>query len=140
MEIFDIYGSRLYQSGHIDDWGSTREKNIDTIIDLSGDIDPYLRLGLPSWIKTYVYHPIEDDIVLPDMNKMRVLAEFVDNLLYHTTAIVLIHCAAGINRSSLLNGIILSSFLGITEPVEYIRMKRPGALTNLVFEEYLRGL
>ena len=51
---------------------------------------------------------------------------------------VLSHCGMGFNRSALVAGLILN-YLGMPgeETVAHLRQKRPGALFNLTFAEYL---
>jgi protein-tyrosine phosphatase len=54
----------------------------------------------------------------------------------------LITCAMGKNRSGLVTGLVLVRFYGLSgrEAVRLIRHKRPGALTNESFADYLWGL
>ena len=51
---------------------------------------------------------------------------------------VLSHCGMGFNRSALVAGLILS-YMGVPgeETVKLLRQKRPGALFNQTFAEYL---
>jgi protein-tyrosine phosphatase len=54
---------------------------------------------------------------------------------------VLSHCGMGFNRSALMAGLILM-YLGMegSEAVALLRHKRPGALFNEVFADYLLNL
>jgi hypothetical protein len=60
----------LFVSGAIEDWDALRERGIDTIVDMDGDIDP----GIPEAPNAilYVYHPILDDD-LPNLAKIEAL-------------------------------------------------------------------
>ena len=54
---------------------------------------------------------------------------------------VLSHCGMGFNRSALVAGLILNE-LGMSgkNVVARLRERRPGALFNSTFAEYLEGL
>ena len=55
----------LFVSGAIEDWDALRERGIDTIVDMDGDVDP----GIPEAPNSilYVYHPILDDDEILEM-------------------------------------------------------------------------
>ncbi len=132
MEIFQI-DENLYQSSKIDD--VDRAKVFDVCIDLAGGIDPDA-----SDFKIYLKWTIED-AGLPDLDTLKLVASFGYGLAYKKKMKVLVHCEQGINRASLLNGVILwmkgMQGQGI---VDYIRTKRQGALFNQNFVEYLVNL
>ncbi len=132
MEIFQI-DENLYQSSMIDD--AERARMFDVCIDLAGGIDPDA-----SDFKIYLKWTIEDG-GLPDMDILKFVASFGYDLAYKKKMKVLVHCEKGINRASLLNGVILW-LKGIRgqEIVNYIRNKRPGALFNQNFVNYLVNL
>jgi protein-tyrosine phosphatase len=60
---------------------------------------------------------------------------------FRTGGKVFVACAAGLNRSGLLTGLILTRFPGLSgmESIDLIQKRRPGALTNPTFVRYLRG-
>jgi hypothetical protein len=129
MEIFQI-DENLYQSSMIDD--VERVKMFDVCIDLEGGIDPDA-----SDFKIYLKWTIED-AGLPDLGILKLGASFGYDLAYKRKMKVLVHCEQGINRASLLNGVILRmKGMKGQEIVDYIRSKRPGALFNSNFVNYL---
>lgn len=135
MQIFQI-DENLFQSTKIETEDIERAKRFDVCIDLSGGID-----ANAADFKIYLYWPIEDGPVLPDIKILKSIAELGYNLVYKNKLKVLVHCNEGVNRASLLNGKILH--LRGTKGqkiVDHIRRKRPGALTNPYFEKYLESL
>ncbi len=132
MEIFQI-GENLYQSSMIDD--VERVKMFDVCIDMAGGIDPDA-----GDFKIYLKWTIED-AGLPDQDILKIVASFGYDLAYKKKMKVLVHCEQGINRASLLNGVILwMKGMRGQEIVDYIRSKRPGALFNQNFVSYLVNL
>lgn len=132
MEIFQI-DENLYQSSKIDD--VDKAKMFDVCIDLAGGIDPDA-----SDFKIYLKWTIED-AGLPDLDILKLVAAFGYGLAYKKKMKVLVHCEQGINRASLLNGVILwMKGMQGQEIVDYIRTKRQGALFNQNFVEYLVNL
>jgi hypothetical protein len=128
---------RLFISPLIRDWAFLERRQIDTVIDLEGDIDP----GVPTDPDRilYVYFPIADD-GLPDLQKLHALGELGASLVRSGHG-VLSHCGMGFNRSALVAGLILNK-LGMPgeEVVDRLRSRRPGALFNETFAAYLRAL
>ncbi len=129
MEIFQI-DENLYQSSMIDD--VEKVKIFDVCIDLAGGIDPDA-----SDFKIYLKWTIED-AGLPDLDILKLVASFGYDLAYKKKMNVLVHCEQGINRASLVNGVILwMKGMKGQEIVDHIRSKRPGALFNPNFVNYL---
>src|SRR5207244_1079496 len=135
-QIFTIVQGQLFQSPRIDDWTIIRSNDITAIIDVDGMTDSAIP-NEPNSI-LYLYWPLVDG-PLPNPTDLQLVAEYGLNLmkLGHR---VLAHCAARINRSSLVN----ASILHLLNPtwtgqqiVDYIREHRPGALTNQVFLDYI---
>jgi protein-tyrosine phosphatase len=130
-------GATLYVSGEIDDWEALRERGIDTIVDMDGDVDP----GIPEAPNSilYVYHPIRDED-LPDLTKIEALGRLVADLVCAGHR-VLVHCRMGFNRSVLVTVTALT-YLGMTgeQAVSHVRACRPGALFNEAFEAHAREL
>jgi len=127
----------LYISPVIHDWTIVSSYGVDTVIDLEGGLDECIP-SMPNGC-LYVYFPIYDE-ELPDLRKL----EAVVSLGAHLVAgghRVLSHCGMGFNRSALVAGLILHR-LGMPGPeiVTRLRTRRPGALFNEVFAEYLRSL
>jgi protein-tyrosine phosphatase len=127
----------LFLSPRIEDWQAIEEHGITVVIDLEGDVD----LGIPTMPNhiLYLYFPIYDED-LPDMAKLHAVARLAASLVQAGHR-VLSHCGMGFNRSALLAGLILV-FLGMegSQAVELLRSRRPGALFNQVFADYLRRL
>jgi len=140
MELFQIDDDgRLFVSAAIQRWNVAAARGVDVVIDLEGGLD----LCIPTQANhcLYVYFPFEDDDrVLPSLTKLRAIARLGAELVRegHT---VLSHCTTGFNRSALVAGLILTE-LGATgaEALERVRARRPGALFNETFAEYLAAL
>jgi len=82
-----------------------------------------------------------EDAGLPDLDILKIVASFGSDLAYKKKMKVLVHCEQGINRASLINGVILwMKGMNGEEIVNYIRSKRPGALFNQNFVNYLVNL
>jgi protein-tyrosine phosphatase len=127
----------LYVSGDVEDWEALRERGIDTIVDMDGDVDP----GLPEAPNTifYVYHPILDED-LPNLTKIEALGRLVADLVSADHR-VLVHCRMGLNRSVLVIATALT-YLGMTgeQAVAHLRERRPGALFNESFAAHVLSL
>ena len=142
MEIFEILDARLYQSGAPEEaaeWDPVHARGIDVVVDLFGTLDP----GVPATPNSilYIYWPIEDADYLPALGILTTLVDAVVRLvqLGHK---VLVHCHRGKIRSGLLNALVVMQMLGISgrDAVDFVRRRRPGALGNPVFTEYLQSL
>jgi hypothetical protein len=125
---------RLFLSAAIEDWQPILAKGIDTVIDLEGGIDH----GVPEAANKflYVYLPIQDGD-LPDLDRLHAVAKLGAELVKRGDR-VLAHCGLGLNRSALMIALILR-YLGMDGPtaVERCRQRRPGALYNQLFADYL---
>jgi protein-tyrosine phosphatase len=142
MEVFEILKDRLYQSGAPEDpvdWQPIYERNIDVVVDLYGTLDP----GVPTAPNSilYIFWPIEDTARLPDMKIMAALTDMAVRLMLDGHR-VLVHCHKGKSRSGLFNALVAMKVLHIDgkAAVDLVRGRRPGALGNQVFTEYLEHL
>ncbi len=145
MQIFQI-DENLYQSTKIEVGDAEQVKQFDACIDLEGGIDTDA-----ADFKIYLNWPIKDGPVLPDIDILKSVAYFAYSIAYGKKMSasggsaagrkVLVHCNQGINRASLVSGeiLFLKGMKG-RKIVDYIRKKRPGALTNPYFEKYLESL
>jgi hypothetical protein len=137
MELFQIDDDgRLFISAAIQRWDVIARYDVDVVIDLEGGLD--LCIPTQSNHCLYVYFRFEDDdLELPSLTKLRAIAQLGASLMRegHT---VLTHCSAGFNRSGLVAGLILTE-LGVpgAEALARIRKRRPGALFNEMFAEFL---
>src|SRR5207248_2465165 len=125
---------RLFLSAAIEDWKPILDKGIDTVIDLDGEVDH----GVPTEANhfLYIYLPIHDG-ELPDLDRLHAVAKLAAELV-HRGDRILAHCGMGLNRSALLVALILR-YLGMdaNAAIERCMQRRPGALFNQVFREYL---
>ncbi len=128
---------RLFLSPAIDDWQPIVDQGISAVIDLDGDLD--LGISTVPNHMVYVYFPIYDED-LPDLGKLHAVAGMGARLIKGGEK-VLAHCGMGLNRSALVAGLILT-YLGMNgaDAVNLLRRKRPGALYNDNFAEYLTHL
>ena len=140
MELFQVDDeARLFISPAIDDWETLERYEIDTIIDLEGELDTCI----PSITNhcLYIYFPIDDDNEqLPNMVKLRAIARLGASLVTEGHR-VLSHFGMGFNRSAFVAGLILIE-LGMPGPavVARLRERRPGALFNDGFAACLETL
>jgi hypothetical protein len=129
--------ARLFISPAIHEWDPLASHNIDTVIDLEGGLDHCIPT-MPGQC-LYIYFPILDE-ALPPKIKLHGIAKLGAFLIKdgHT---VLSHCGMGFNRSALVAGLILHE-LGMPgrDVVARLRDRRPGALFNPTFAEYLETL
>jgi protein-tyrosine phosphatase len=125
---------RLYLSPDVDDWTLVQAAGISVVIDLDGGLD----IGLPTVPNSfvYLYFPF-NDAGLPELTKLHAVAR-CGALLLAAGHKVLSHCGLGFNRSALMAGLILR-YQGMAGPavVELIRERRPGALYNQEYADYL---
>ena len=117
--------------------GSDLQRRIRVVIDLEGGIDQGVSTR-PGHL-LYLYHPIFDE-QLPDLPTLHAVGRMAADLIRQGHR-VLAHCGMGFNRSALVAGVILTE-LGMTgsEAVQTLRARRPGALFNEVFADYLASL
>lgn len=134
MDIWEIVPGNLYQSGEIVD-PSYLDLGIDTVVDLTSDPDQHL----PDRREfMYVHWPIEDG-PMPDEGTVRALARFIRDMLASGRK-VLVHCGAGVNRSGMVNArVLIASGEPPARAIEIIRTRRPGALGNGNFLDWLNG-
>jgi hypothetical protein len=139
VELFPIDDdSLLFISGDIDDWKFVAPHDIDVVIDLDGGLDACIPTDTNYCL--YVYFPFDDDDQsLPNVTKLHAVAELGASMIREGHR-VLTHCNMGFNRSGLVAGLILKS-LGMPgdAAVRRIRERRPGALYNDRFADYVAG-
>src|SRR6267378_2102653 len=116
MDLFQIDDDgRLFISQALEEWETVARSGIDVVIDLEGGLDSCIPTMTNHCL--YVYFPIDDDNEqLPCLTKLRAIAR-------------------------LGAGLILVE-LGMPGPlaVERLRARRPGALYNEGFAEFLASL
>jgi len=140
MDVFQVDDEgRLFISPALDDWDAVARYQIDTVIDLEGGLDACIPTTTNSCL--YIYFPIDDDNeLLPNMIKLRAIARLGASLIASGHR-VLSHCGMGYNRSAFVAGLIMIE-MGMSGPevVARLRERRPGALFNDGFAEYLTAL
>lgn len=127
---------RLWLSANCYDWSAVVEEHgLSVVIDLEQDLDR----GIPDHPDSviYIYFPIRDE-GLPPLPRLHAVAQLGSDLLRQGER-VLVHCEMGLNRSALLAGLILVHGGASGEDAfERLQVRRPGALFNVRFSEYLR--
>jgi hypothetical protein len=115
----------LWQSGHPEPG-----EHWDAVFDLSGEEPPL------EDVEFYVHWLIEDGPA-PEFTTLRSLADLVDDLRQDGKR-VLIHCAAGINRSGLLSAAaLIRGGWDVDDAIAAVREARHGALNNPNFVDLL---
>ena len=140
MDVFQVDDDGcLFISPALEDWSAVARYQIDTVIDLEGDLDSCIPTATNNCL--YIYFPIDDDNEkLPNMIKLRAIARLGATLIT-TGHRVLSHCGMGFNRSAFLAGLIMIE-MGMCGPdvVARLRERRPGALFNDGFADCLTAL
>ena len=140
MDLFQVDDeARLFISPALENWDAVARYEIDTVIDLEGDLDTCIPTATNNCL--YIYFPIDDDNErLPDMIKLRAIARLGAELIAGGHR-VLSHCGMGYNRSAFVAGLIMIE-LGMSGPevVARLRERRPGALFNDGFADCLASL
>jgi protein-tyrosine phosphatase len=135
MEYFEIVPNKLYQSSLPGHWDDLLPLGANVSVNLS---DMSVPRTPPGWMS--IRWEIEDGD-LPDLSMLSTIADAVVALINAGRAVT-VNCIAGVNRASLLTGLVVYR-LGIAKGddiVTYMRLKRPGALANATFAAYLSGL
>jgi protein-tyrosine phosphatase len=140
IDLFEIIPGKLWQSGapSAPDWSEIRALGMQCVVDLAGELGPVAPAEFDSLL--FVFWPI-DDGPLPDLSRL----EDISNLVVEQVKAgwkCLSHCAAGINRSGLVNAMVVRQLLKLSghDAIAYIRAHREGALSNPAFVQYLESL
>jgi protein-tyrosine phosphatase len=128
---------KLFISPAIREWSPLADLGIDTVIDMDAGLDECIPTTPEGCL--YIYFPIYDEN-LPSLARLDAVASLGAQLIRAGHG-VLSHCGMGFNRSALVAGVILNK-LGLPGPeiVARLRDRRPGALFNDVFADYLVSL
>lgn len=128
---------RLFLSGSIEDWKLVHDRGVTVVVDLEGDVDHGVPTAADAFL--YVYLPIHDGD-LPNLERLHAVGRLAAELV-GKGHVLLSHCGMGLNRSALIAALVLMHH-GMTGPqaVERLRARRPGALFNEVFANYLLQL
>jgi protein-tyrosine phosphatase len=128
----------LWLAPACDDWGPIVQKHsLTAVIDLESGLDA----GIPAHPDRviYVYFPFADEGV-PSLHRLHAVARLGAELVRERER-VLVHCQMGLNRSALVAGLVLvHNGMAGSDAVTRLQQRRPGALYNEAFAEYLAGL
>jgi protein-tyrosine phosphatase len=125
----------LFQSSKIrtkEDIETVNDLGVKCVVDLEGGLDSEM-----DFLDTYLFWPIHDLHFLPDTNFLYMVCRFIEMQVSWGTK-VLVHCSQGLNRAGLVCArvMIMKGLCG-REAIAKIREKRPGALWNPVFAEFI---
>lgn len=138
MKTYPIISGLLYQRGEFLSLPgrvlAIRAMGIEVVVCCCRRGDPEL-----AGVVEYIHQPFSDGRNIDPV--VHVVASRVGVAL-RAARPVLVHCAAGVNRSSLISALAIREFTGCTgaEAAARVRRARPGALTNQHFWDYLQGL
>jgi hypothetical protein len=138
VKLNEIVPGRLYVRGEYHQLDgkleALEERNIRIVVSLVGDPDPDLA-------PLEHYHVAIPDGLSLDAPLLLGLARAVA-LRLPVDAAAVVNCRAGRNRSALLAALIARELLHLTgrEALELVRERRPGAVANEVFAQFLHGL
>jgi len=133
--VFDgLYMSSKFKAK---DYRTLIDLNIGAIIDLEGGMD-LLPIFIPP--EDFKYWPIKDKLELPDLTKLNEVVQWGYDR-WREGKDLLVHCAAGHNRSGLVAALILvkKGWAG-KKASEWIQERAPGGLANPVFRKYVESL
>jgi hypothetical protein len=135
--VSEVY-PHLYITGYPDDSVIQRMKELKIEFLISTTVTPPPSL-LYLWVYRVPFMDNKDE--LPD-EKCLADAVHTGTLALYSGRNVLIHCAYGLNRSSLIAAKIIHNLSGMAGPdiVSLIRDKRPGALHNPLYAANVAGL
>jgi len=142
-------GDRHWQSGFPMPFEDLPKHGIDLVVLAARDAQPteedltFIRTKCPGLsIIVCPFDDTTDRAALPGIVKIAtgVAARVAQRI--NEGKEVLITCAAGLNRSGLISGLVLVERYGISgkEAADRVRAARPGALSNAVFREYLESV
>jgi protein-tyrosine phosphatase len=126
----------LWLAPACEDWAPiVAQHALSAVIDLEAGLDRGIPVN-PNQV-IYVYFPFRDEDV-PTLHKLHAVAR-LGAALISAGERVLIHCQMGLNRSALVAGLVLV-YSGVSgeDAVARLQLRRPGALYNEAFAEYLR--
>ena len=100
------------------------------------EVTDWALIGVP-----FLHLPMVDWSTLPKAWLIRGGEAFLDEVVERSSQKALVHCAEGHNRSGLVVGYYLIKYgYKPQDAIDLIRSKRPGALSNQTFVDYLLSL
>lgn len=139
LKVHTIISGKLYQRGKFMDFplkwklSELKRLGVSVVVNLCPTPDILLKDAIPH----YYHLPIPDSIVKNAGTLLSVAKEVAQLIRQGKGAIV--HCNAGRNRSGLLNALLCMELLDMSgeKAIEYVRKRRPNALANEHFVEFL---
>lgn len=116
-----------------------KELRLDLVVNLEFTSHASSRHGNPSF--DTIWFPMHDNDTLPELGELHRICSRVTQRIRRGGR-VLVHCAAGLNRSGLVTALVVREYYGIdgSAAVDLVRRKRPWALCNMTFAEYVASL
>jgi protein-tyrosine phosphatase len=146
IKMYEILPGKLYQRGEFATFpflvkeAALSSYGITMIANLVSKTDPDLQNTEPYF---YWNYPIPDNKLTEKIkeNLLEYAKTFAKRIRDGKTA-ALVHCHAGRNRSALFSALIVMFLTGMSgkESVKYVREKRPNALANEKFVEWLESI
>ncbi len=138
IKIYEIQKGQLYQSPEISstaDFKRVLNKGIRVVLDIEGKEDI-----VDDRLVYFLFWPIEDKDA-PSRERLDLVASFGAACIKQGLK-TLVHCGAGLNRSSLVSARILMMLNGLTgrQAIAQVRKYRSGALNNKKFVKMLLSL
>jgi protein-tyrosine phosphatase len=139
MRAYPVIHALLYQRGEFrtirDKVAGLRALGIEVVVCCQRQDDPELRAVVDYW-----HVPLSDGQHCDYDAAWRTAMSVADAV--RDARPVLVHCAAGVNRSGLVNALAVREITGCSgaEAMARVRRARPGALTNEWFVQHLRAL
>jgi len=125
-----VVGDRLILGAHPAD---TMPPNVDVI----ANVDSFRFYDVPAGV-FYMHSSYPDTNAIPDSTELHVAATFLNDLRAAGKT-VFVHCRLGLNRSALLDGLMLiDEGYRANNAIELMRrLRSPYVLENATFERYL---
>lgn len=148
--MYEVGGAKLYQGCHPNVYGHAAAwRHVDVIVDLDNGYErdedwPAFPLIHPE-DKIYIRWKIEDG-GKPDIRKLKRLGTFIARSIQQGDS-VLVHCAAGQNRSALVLAVALYYLMGGEREkgigmgiYNFIKQRQPMSFTNYTFRNFVQTL
>ena len=145
MKLYEIVPGKVYQRGEFMDFPrefklkELRKHGIDIVVNVWSRPD----MEISQEMFRYIHWPIPDgELRDSDRRFLEGMALRVAGDILHEDHKVLVHCHAGRNRSALVSALLVRQLLDLSgeQAIEYVRERRPNALANEHFCNYLKGL
>jgi protein-tyrosine phosphatase len=136
----EIIPNRLWQGPWPDDLDLVVEElDLDLVVNL--EFTPHGASRQSNLSFDTIWFPMHDDSNLPELRELHKICGHITERIKRGGR-VLVHCAAGLNRSGLVTALVVRQYYEIkgSKAVDLVRSKRPWALCNPTFAKYLVSL